>query len=139
MSNQAQTGSLKSTPKQSKITSSDRSDVVFKSMGNSHFVPFRWSSTATLVSGTTEVTLASGVKFYDMDLASYATITAAPLSDVGARFWVSKDTVANTIKLVAESAPGLSVDFDLQFSLGASIDINDLSTRGTGAPAQSYP
>lgn len=138
---QAQTGSLKSTPKQLKIAGSDISDVIFKCMGNNHYVPFMWSATATLSGAETEVTLASGTKFYNMDLASYATVTATPTSNPGGYFWIEKDTTSNVIKLVASTAPGGSdtIDFELHFSLGASIDISELNTRGTGASAQSYP
>lgn len=140
MGSQAQTGSLKSTPKLTTVTSKNTDDVLFKNVGNGHNVPFRWASTTTVASGTTEITVASGTKFYDMDLASYATVTATPMSDVGSRFWVSKDVSANTIKVVIETAlSDTNIDFDLQFSLGESIDVSELSTRGTGAPAQSYP
>jgi len=138
---QAQTGSLRSTPKQLKVTGSDISDVLFKCMGNNHYVPFMWSSTATLSGSETEVVIASGTKFYNMELASYATITATPTSNPGGNFWVDKDVSSNVIKLISSTAPGGSdtVDFDLHFSLGASIDISELNTRGTGAPAPSYP
>jgi len=136
---QAQTGSLRSTPKQLKLTGSDKTDAVFKNMGNNHNVPLSWSASATVASGTTEVVLASGIKFYDMDLASYATVTAMPTSNPGGNFWVDKDESTNILKLVVSSAVSNDVDFDLRFSLGSGIDLNTFTTRGTGAPAQSYP
>ena len=136
---QAQTGSLRSTPKQAKISASDKGAVVFKNMGNNHNVPFMWSASATVVSGTEETVLASGTKFYDMDLASYASVTATPTSDPGDSFWVEFDTDANTIKLVVGTAVSADVDFNVQFMLGSKIDVSALSTRGTGAPAPSYP
>ncbi len=136
---QAQTGSLNSTPKQLKITASDKSAVVFKNMGNNHNVPFIWSASATVLNGETSATLASGVKFYDMDLASYATATATALTDPGAYYWIEQNTTTNVIDLVVSSAVSGDVDFNIQFMLGPSIDVSELNTRGTGAPAQSYP
>lgn len=136
---QAQTGSLRSTPKQLKLTASDKAAAMFKCMGNNHYVPFEWASQATVASGTTSVLLASGVKFYDMELASYATVVATPTSDPGDRYWVEQDTAANTIKLVVGSSVSADTVFGVQFTLGNGIDISTLSTRGTGAPAQSYP
>lgn len=136
---QAQTGSLRSTPKQLKLTASDKAAAMFKCMGNNHYVPMLWASNATIASGTTSVVLASGVKFYDMELASYATVTATATSDPGADYWVAQDTVANTLTLTIGSAVAADVNFNVQFMLGPGIDISTLSTRGTGAPAQSYP
>lgn len=136
---QAQVGKLKSTPKQLKLSASDRAAALFKCMGNNYYVPFIWSAQAVVVSGTEEVIVASGVKFYDMDLASYANVTATPTSDPGDRYWTEYDTVTNTIKIVIGSTVTDSVTFNVQFILGSGIDISTLKTRGTGAPAQSYP
>jgi hypothetical protein len=137
---QAQTGSLNSTPRQVKITSSANSATVFKNMGNNHNVPFMWAATATVASGTTSVTVASGVKFYDMDLAAYASVTATPTTNAGSDHWVAFDTEANTIEIkMASVKTDADVDFNLQFMLGPKIDVSTLSTRGTGAPSQSYP
>lgn len=136
---QAQTGSLRSTPKQLKVTASDKAALAFKNMGNNHNVPLFWATTATVSSGVAETTLASGVKFYDMDLASYATVTVTPESNPGAHYWVAYDTGVNTIKVVFDSAVSGDINFSVQFMLGAGIDISTLSTRGAGAPAQSYP
>lgn len=136
---QAQTGSLRSTPKQLKMTASDKNAAMFKCMGNNHYVPFMWSSKATVASGTAEVVVTSGVKFYDMELATYANVTATATSNPGGNYWVEHDTGANIIKVVVASSVSADVDFDLQFMLGVGIDIGTLQTRGTGAPAQSYP
>ena len=136
---QAQTGSLRSTPKQIKMTASDKAAAMFKCMGNNHYVPFIWSTQAVVSGTATEVTVASGVKFYDMELASYANVTATATSDPSDAYWVEYDTVANTIKIVVGSAVPADVTFNVQFILGPGIDISTLSTRGTGAPAQSYP
>jgi len=136
---QAQVGTLRSTPKQLKLSASDKAAVMFKCMGNNHYVPFMWSAQAVVASGTDEVTVASGVKFYDMDLASYANITATPTSDPGDRYWTEYDTANNTIKLIIGSTVSDSVTFNVQFMLGLGIDISELKTRGIGAPAQSLP
>jgi len=136
---QGQTGSLRSTPKLLNIKASDKYALVFKNYGNNHNAPLFWSSTATIDSGATEVTVSSGVRFYDMDLATYGSITVTPTSNPGANFWVEKDTVNNTVKIVVGSAVGADVVFNVQTMLGASADIGTYSTRGTGAPRQSYP
>jgi hypothetical protein len=136
---QAQTGSLRSTPKQIKVSASDKTAALFKCMGNNHNVPFEWASQATVASGTSEVLLASGVKFYDMDLASYATVVATPKSNPGAQYWVEQNTSTNIIKLIVGSSVSADTVFGVHFTLGVGIDISTLSTRGTGAPAQSYP
>lgn len=136
---QAQTGSLRSTPKQLKVSASDKSAALFKNMGNNHNIPFMWCSTATVVSGTDEVTVTSGISFYDMELATYANVVATPTADISGDFYLDYDTSANTIKLVVGSAVSADVNFNVQFMLGQEIDITTLNTRGTGAPAQSYP
>ncbi len=136
---QAQTGSLRSTPKQLKMTASDKAAAVYKNMGNNHNVPFIWSASATVASGTTEVVIADGLKFYDMDLASYAVVTATPTSDPGDNYWLDHDTSGNVIKLVVGTTAADSIEFNVMFMLGAPIDVSTLSTRGSGAPAQSYP
>ena len=136
---QAQTGSLRSTPKQLKMTASDNSSVVFKNMGNNHNVPFIWAASATVASGTSGVVLASGVKFYDMELATYANTVVTAAGNPGGYYWIANDTDANVITLYTSSAVSADTDFNVQFMLGNSIDVSTLSTRGTGAPAQSYP
>lgn len=136
---QAQTGSLRSTPKQLKMTASDKAAAVYKNMGNNHNVPFIWSASATVLNGTTTIVIADGLKFYDMDLASYAVVTATATSDPGAAYWLDHDTGANTITLTVGTAVTADVEFNLLFMLGAPIDVSTLSTRGSGAPAQSYP
>lgn len=136
---QGQTGSLRSTPKLLNTKASDRYALMFKNYGNNHNAPLFWSSTATIASGDTEVTVVSGVKFYDMDLATYASVTATPTSDPGASFWVEKDVVNNEVKIVVGSAVSGDVVFNVQTMLGACVDISAYSTRGSGSPQQSYP
>jgi len=136
---QAQVGSLRSTPKQLKLSASDKAAAMFKCMGNNHYVPFMWSAQAVVASGTKQVTITSGVKFYDMDLASYANITVTPTTDPGDQYWVEYDKLNNKTTLVVGTNVSNDVTFNVQFILGAGIDISELKTRGNGAPAQSYP
>ncbi len=136
---QAQTGSLRSTPKQTKVTASDKSAALFKNMGNNHNVPFIWATKVMVRNGTTEVVLAEGVSFYDMNLATYANVTATPTTDPGTSYWIESNTAQNVVKLVVGSAVSGDVFFNVQFVLGNGIDMSTLKTRGTGAPAQSYP
>jgi len=136
---QAQTGSLRSTPKQIRIAASDKSAAIFKCMGNTHYVPFIWSTQATMSGTATEVVIADKIKFYDMELASYANVTATPTSDPGSDYWVDYNTNTNVIKIVTGSAVTADVTFNVQFILGAGIDISTLNTSGMGALAQSYP
>ena len=136
---QAQTGSLRSTPKQLSMTTSDKHALIFKNYGNNHNAPFIWSSTATIATGDTEVVTASGIKFYDMDLASYANVCATPTSDPGSRYWVDYNTTTNVVKIVVGSAVSADVVFNVQAILGGTVDISKYHTRGTGAPQQSLP
>jgi hypothetical protein len=136
---QAQSGKLRSTPKQLNVKASDKYALMFKNYGNNHNAPFIWSSTATVASGVSEVTVVSGIKFYDMDLATYGNFVATPTSDPGDDFWISQDTETNEVKIVVGTSVSDDVTFNVQVMLGADVDISAYSTRGTGAPQQSYP
>jgi len=137
--NQGQTGKLRSTPKQLNIKAADKFALLFKNMGNNHNQPFLWSGMSTVVSGTNEVTIASGIKFYDMDLATYGSFTVTPNSNPGYAYWVEQDVVNNVVKLVTASGVADDVVFNVQTMLGADADISIYSTRGTGSPSQCYP
>ena len=136
---QAQTGTLRSMPKQLSMTTADKHALVFRNMGNSHNMPFIWSTTATILTGDTEVVTSSGIKFYDMDLASYANVCVTPTSDPGSRYWVDYNTTTNVVKVVVGSAVSADVVFNVQTVLGNPVDISKYRTRGTGAPQQSLP
>ena len=113
---QAQVGLLRSTPKLTRINGDDNLKVIWRNMGNNHAYPFFWGDTFT-VSGTTCV-LASGVKFHGFDLASYANVTVTPCYAAG-DFYITKDTVANTITLtVAAGGDGSTTKVDVKFALG---------------------
>ena len=76
---QFQVGQLRSIPKIVRINGDDNARVIWKNMGNNHAYPLVWGTTHVLASGT-EATLASGVKFHGLDLATYANVTATVAS-----------------------------------------------------------
>ncbi len=121
---QAQVGhspGLRSTPKLTRINGDDNLKVIWKNMGNNHAYPLIWGSEHTVASGITSVTLASGVKFHGMDLATYANVQATPNWDCG-RFYVSKNTGTNVLTLTCTTAGANdgSSRFDVKYMLGVS-------------------
>jgi len=136
---QAQTGSLRSTPKQLSMTTSDKHALIFRNMGNNHNMPFIWSTTATILTGATEVVVATGVKFYDMELATAGNFYVTPTEDPGSRYWVDANTGTNVVKIKLQTAPAADITFNVQCILGNTVDISKYHTRGTGAPQQSLP
>lgn len=137
--NIGQQGTLKSTPKLTRINGDDAMALIYRNMGNNHAYPFIWSETVTMASGTTEVTVISGVKFHGMEAATYCNVTAAPLSDPGARFWVDKDTSLNTISIKVGSSVSDAVDFDIMVMVGIDPDVTTIACRGNTGAAQSLP
>ena len=120
---QAQTGSLRSTPKQLNVKASDKFALVFKNYGNNHNAPFIWSSVVTVADGTTEVVIADGLKFYDMDLATYGNFTVTAKADPGSRYWIEQNETTNVVKLVVGAAVTGDLEFNVQVMLGANVDI----------------
>jgi len=137
--NIGQQGTLKSPPKLTRINGDDAMALIYRNMGNNHAYPFVWSETVTVASGTTTVTVISGVKFHGMAAATYCNTVATPLSDPGARFWVEKDTGVNTIKIVVGSSVADAVDFDVTVMVGIDPDISAIACRGNTGAAQSLP
>ena len=137
--NIGQQGKLRSMPKITRINGDDALALIYRNMGNNHAYPFVWSETVTVASGTTEVTVISGVKFHGMEAATYCNATATPLSDPGARFWVEKDTAANTIKVKVGSSVADAVNFDVMVMVGIDPDVAAISCRGNTGAAQSLP
>ena len=136
---QAQVGSLKSSPKMTRINADDNKKIVFRNLGNNHAYPFIWADEYTVTSGTQEVTIASGIKFHGYDLASYGNIVASPMADLNGRWYIEKNTTTNIVKIKTTAAPATDLQFDVQFMLGADADIDDLYCRGTGNPMPSLP
>jgi hypothetical protein len=120
-----QVGLLKSTPKLTKINGDDNVKVIWRNMGNNHAYPFLWSATATVASGVSTVTLASGVSFHGLDLATYANVNITPSFNAGA-VYVTKNTTTNVITCTVETAPSTSSTIDVLFMLGAA----DVSITG---------
>ncbi len=136
--NIGQQGSLKSTPKLTKINGDDHNKVIYRNMGNNHAYPFIWAATSTVVSGTNSVVVASGIKWHGYDLATYATVVATPKGDLGT-FYTTADTTANTITLTCESTPAADVDVDMVFMLGGNMSATGLNCRGNTGATQSLP
>ena len=93
---QAQTGTKASTPKVCALKGDDNLKVIWKNMGNNHTYPLLWGSNHTVASGVTTITLASGIKFHGMELATYGNVQASPNWNAGASY-ITKDTAANTV------------------------------------------
>jgi hypothetical protein len=136
--NVGQQGSLKSIPKLTRINGDDHLKVIYRNMGNNHAYPFVWASTATMVSGTQEIMVASGIKWHGYDLASYATVTATPNGNIG-YLYKEVDTVANTIKIKSSAAASGDVTIDLIFMLGGEMVVEGLYCRGNHGATQNLP
>lgn len=140
---QAQVGTLKSTPKLTKINGDDNVKVIYRNLGNNHAYPFVWATEAT-ISGTDEVVLASGIKWHGYDLASYATVVITPstATDPTHAFHVEKDTTDNIIKIKSTATESTAVNFDIMWMLGGEFTatgLSNLQCRGNTGAAQSLP
>lgn len=136
--NVGQQGALKSTPKLTKINGDDHSKVIYRNLGNNHAYPFVWAATATMVSGTQSVLVASGIKWHGYDLASYATVVATPEANIG-YVYVDKDTTANTITIKSSAAASSDTSIGLMFMLGGNMVVEGLYCRGNTGATQNLP
>jgi hypothetical protein len=136
--NIGQQGTLKSTPKLTKINGDDHSKVIFRNMGNNHAYPFVWASTATVTSGTQTVVVASGIKWHGYDLATYASVVATPKGDLG-YCYTTANTTANTITLNCSSAASGDIDVALMWMLGGDLEAEGLACRGNTGAAPNLP
>lgn len=137
--NIGQQGTLKSTPKLTRINGDDHTKVIYRNMGNNHAYPFVWGSTATVASGTQSVVVASGIKWHGYDLASYASVIATPTADVG-YCYVEADTTANTITLNCSSpATSGDVTIALIWMLGGDLEAEGLYCRGNNGATPNLP
>ena len=136
---QALSGTRRSMPKICRINGDDNMKMIFKNLGNNHAVPFLWGDSFTLASGTTEIVIASGIKFHGRELASYGNVTASPMSDPEHRWWVEKDTTDNRVLIKTDTVNLLDVDFDCKFMLGVDPDMESLYCRGNRGAMPSYP
>jgi hypothetical protein len=135
---QGQTGKLKSMPKLTRINGDDYSKVIYRNLGNNHAYPFVWGSNAVMVSGTTEVTVASGIKWHSFDLASYATVIATPEGELG-YLTVEKDKVNNVIKIKSSAAASGDTNINMMFMLGAEMEVTGFNSPGDYGATQSLP
>lgn len=140
---QAQVGhspALKSMPKICRINGDDNLKIIFRNLGNNHAYPFLWADKFTMVSGATEVVVASGIKFHSYDLATYGNVTVTPLADPVGRVYVNKNTSTNVVKVVNTTAAGAGgMDYDVKFMLGVDPSIEDIYCRGNRGAAPSFP
>lgn len=138
--NQGQVGTLKSTPKLTRINGDDHDKVIFRNMGNNHAYPFVWASTATMPMGSSSMVVASGIKWHGYELATYASVLATAEYAAG-NVYITKDTAANTITLNVETAPTVSglQDVAMMFMLGGEIEVEGLYCRGNNPGVQSLP
>ena len=135
---QAQSGELKSTPKLTRINGDDHAKVIYRNMGNNHAYPFVWASTATVASGTSEVLVASGIKWHGYDLATYASVVATPHANLGS-FWMSYNTTANTITFNCSTTASVNTEVALMFMLGGDMVVIGLYCRGNDGATQNLP
>jgi len=127
---QALSGSRRSIPKICRINGDDNTKMIYKNLGNNHAIPFLWSDSFTMVSGTDEIVIASGIKFHGYDLATYGSFTASPMSDVGYGWWIDKNTTTNVVSIKSSSNAGADIGFDVMFMLGVDPDLESLNCRG---------
>jgi hypothetical protein len=133
---QAQVGTLKSTPKLTKINGDDDLALIYRNLGNNHAYPFVFAVNVALTSGT-DFVVASGIEWHGFKLAASSFITATPDADPGGHIYVDKDTDNNVITV--KSTGGNSVGVDVMFMVGNEPDIANIHCRGNTGAAQSLP
>lgn len=136
---QALSGTRRSVPKICRVNGDDNLKLLYKNLGNNHAVPFLWGDSFTLVSGTQELVIASGIKFHGKDLATYGNVTASPMSDVGGRWWVEKDATWNRVLIKSSASVADDVIFNCMFMLGDDPNMESLYCRGNRGTMPSYP
>lgn len=135
-----QQGSLKSTPKLTRINGDDNLAIIYRNLGNNHAYPFIFGDTFTVASGITSIVLASGIKWHGYDLATYGKVTVTPAWNAG-DFYVTKDTTTNKISFTCATAgvdAGTST-VDAIFMLGEDAAVEGIYCRGNTGAAPNYP
>lgn len=137
--NVGQQGTLKSTPKLTRINGDDDKKVIYRNMGNNHAYPFVWASTATMPLNESSMVVASGIKWHGYDLASYASVVAT--ANWNTTVYITKDTDVNTITLNVGTAPTVSGSnfVDMEFMLGSDLEVEGIYCRGNSGTTQSLP
>lgn len=113
----------KSIPKVVRVNASDDDAVMFKNLGDGQQIPFLWATTVTVVSGVSEVVLASGVEFGGHK-ACNGHVVVAPLDQYFAAFgyYVDKNITTNVVKLVLGVTARIVYYVDVYIYLGSSVD-----------------
>ena len=144
-----QQGTLKSTPKLTRINGDDNLAVVYRNLGNNHAYPFIFADTFTVASGVTAINmrLASDVKYHGYELATYAKVIVTPNYDAG-DFYVTKDVDNNIIRFTCEKAcvPPIyditnttSGTIDVIFMVGEDAAFEGIYCRGNTGAAPNFP
>lgn len=138
---QAQTGKMRSIPKVGNAKVDDNLALVYRNGGNNHNYPFQWSSTVTMLSGDSEVTVASGIKFQGVDLADVdnCSFTFAPYGNPGGSLYVDCDDTLNIVKIKSTAGAPADVVIKVFCMLGKSPDMEKLSSRGNKGAMPSLP
>jgi hypothetical protein len=113
----------KSMPKIERIKASDDDAVIRKNAGDGQDIPFLWATTVTVVSGVSEVVIASGVEFGGHKVCN-GHVVVAPLDQYFAAFeyYVDKNTATNVVKLVLGVTARITYYVDVYVYLGSSVD-----------------
>jgi hypothetical protein len=132
---QYQVGELKSIAKLVRVNADDSKAVIVKNLGNGRRIPLIWATQVTMTSGTSEITVASGVSFssFSASTAKYEvtptfTVTSGVTFDttlVGT-LYVEKDVTNNTVKVksTATAAQDTILDIIVYFAENATYDYN---------------
>jgi len=117
----------KSIPKVVRVNADDDKSVMYKNLGNGQRVPFMWTTSVTVASGTTESVVASGVKFSDFAV-SEGQIFATPTNSTAAStsYYVDKDTTSNIVTLKGGAA---GASYDIFVSLGTGVTFSATDTN----------
>lgn len=136
---QALSGTRKSIPKICRVNGDDNLKVIYRNLGNNHAYPFVWGDSFTMVSGASEVVIASGVKFHGYTLASYANVTASPCGDPLGRWYIDKNTGTNVIKIKSTATMTGDVVWDVKFILGEDPSLESIYCRGNTGAMPNFP
>lgn len=110
--------------------------LVMKDMGNGHTRPFMFGSCVTMVSGTSEVVVASGTMLGTS--ASDGVYTFSPTVDTIADFYLDK--LAGVVKIAAHSGNVASdVTFDVLCIFSTAVDMEDIDAYAGRSYGVKFP
>lgn len=112
-----------------------KSALIMKEMGNGHIRPYMWGSELTMVSGLSEVLVASGsmAGVYVDDCVYVMSPTTAEADP----FYVEKDETEHTVKIKKVTGTvSVAAKFDILvfMSTAVTVDIADYAGKKTYAP-----